>query len=94
MVVSRYPSLFSFSNFPCPDNPQLPSQQLMEGSSLGGEQILDPNMVPFEAPVETHKRMFRRDLQIAHPLLLSRMKEEVMPLSLFGHSWPFYVFIL
>ena len=48
-VDSRYPNMFSFSDFPCPENPQIPSH-LVEHSIPTGEQTPDPD----SAPMETH----------------------------------------
>ena len=48
-VYSRYPNMFSFYDFPCPENPQIPSH-LVEHSLLVGEQTPDPD----SAPMETH----------------------------------------
>ena len=55
VVDSRNPSLFSFFDFPCPENPQFPSQQLVEHSLSGGERILDPDSAPLETHDEAHK---------------------------------------
>ena len=52
---SRHLSMFSFFDFPCPENPQFPSQQLVEHSLFGGERILDPDNVPLETPDEVHE---------------------------------------
>ena len=54
-VDSRHPNLFSISDFPCPENPQIPSQQLVEHSISGGERILNPDSAPLETQDEVEE---------------------------------------